>query len=152
MDRLILHTNGAFKYEEFVGFSFGERGELFVCTKDNPPQRITPYDEETLRQSIRDSKFNFSEFCGFCGFASSDTDSHIIKQDANFPTLLILVRDSEGNVKLCDTKRFVVSAISTVARGTNNVPCCSCNDTGIYNTAFIGNPIFCVSNTEKDVR
>lgn len=147
METLICHGWGAFKESEFSGFLFNLDGDLYCCAKDNEPQPIYPYDEDELWQSVRDGKLNPCELGRFNSLGLSAADSDVPKQNADLPALLFLVRDSKGNVKLCNAKRFVRSSldgsVSDAARASF--------DEGVNLAAFIGNPFLCRGDSLKNI-
>lgn len=151
MNTLICHKWGAFKYSEFGGFSFDSDGDLFVCTKDNPPQLIQPYNEDELRQLIRDGKLDSRDLGRFSGFGLAAARSDVPEQDANLPALLFLVRDGKGNVKLCNAQCLMGNMLLRKTVGDESTAHGSSLNCGINFAAFIGNPFLRSGDAEKDV-
>lgn len=147
METLICHKWGAFKYSEFVAFSFDSDGDLFICTKENAPQPITPYPEDELRQLIRDGKLDSRDLGRFSGFGLAAARSDVPEQDANLPALLFLVRDGKGNVKL----RNAESLVRSLSVGSVDDAVHAGFDGGVNFAAYIGNPFLRSGDAEKDV-
>lgn len=151
MNTLICHKWGAFKESEIVEFTFDQKGDLYVCTKDNEFKLIEPYNENELRQSIRDGKLNSCDLGCLDGFGFAAADSDTSKKDSYLPSLLFLVRDSQGNVKLCNAKCLIQNLMVGCFAGSECAPAGSGSNCGINFAAFIGNPHLCVGNTFENV-
>ena len=151
MNTLICHKWGAFKYSEFVDFSFDSDGDLFICTKDNPPQLIQPYNENELGQFIRDGKLNSRDLGCLDSFGSASANSNAPKQDSYLPSLLFLVRDCQGNVKLCNAQCLMGNMLLRKTVGDESTAHGSSLNCGINFAAFIGNPLLGVGNAFENV-
>ena len=151
MDTLIIHANGALKYSAFLAFSFGTDGVLYLCTKDNPPQGIVPFDEELLLQFIRDGKLNAGDLGCLGGLTPISSKPQAPEQDSDFPTLLFLIRDCKGNIKLCRAESFIGDTSRINSLGTDDNASVSCDHVGIYSSAFLGNFTLCTAHTKKDI-
>ncbi len=137
---LICHKWGAIKESECLGFSFGKDKKLYLCTRENTPQEIEPFEDFQLRQAIRDGKLDSSDLCSF---APIDTHSDVSQKNAYFPAVVFLIRDCKGNVKLCDAKLDALSSKSTSTDCANFNAVGKGLSFGVNFSAFIGNPILC---------
>lgn len=109
----------------------------------------TPYTEEELRQAVGDGKLNPRDLGSFSGAFSPDAETDIAEENANFCFFVFLVRDSQGNVKLCNAQAFMCTKV--LGNGAGNNTACTCRNFGVNNSAIVGNLTLCVCNSGKDV-
>lgn len=104
METLICHKWGAIKESQILEFFWDDKEKLFLRTKENAPQPITPYPEDELMQSIRDGKLDPRDLGKFdCSDLSPLNNIPIeynISPSYTLPFLLFLVRDNQDNIKL----------------------------------------------------
>lgn len=147
MNTLICHKWGAIKESQILGFVFDDKGKLFACTKENAPQPITPYPEDELRQLIRDGKLDSRDLGRFSGFGLASANSNAPKQDSYLPSLLFIVRDGKGNIKLRNAETLVRS----LSVGSVDDAVHAGFDGGVNFAAYIGNPLLGVGNAFENV-
>lgn len=148
LDTLIIHKFGAVKYSSIEAFSISKDG-VFASGKNVSLQRIFPFDEEFLREAIRDGKLNPCDFGTLARLTFAPADTYAPEQNSNLPSLLFLVGDGQGNVKLCDAQFFI--HISDRVCGGKDNPACSCGYRRVNHAVVVGNFNLCGSDAFEDI-
>ena len=104
MKTFICVKQAAILLDAIIGISADNKGNVYIARDTTAPQLVEPYDEDELRQYIRDGKFDARDIGSFVAPLEGSACTEVCKQNADFPAFLFIVRDGKGNVKLCNAQ------------------------------------------------
>lgn len=116
MKTFICVKRAAILLDAIIGISADNEGNVYIARDTTAPQLVEPYDEDELRQYIRNGELDACNIgCGDAAF-ELPADAETCEQNSNLPALLFVVRDRKGDVKFCDAQFALAGCTADIGK------------------------------------